>query len=82
MKERLGLTEIRKHANRMTFAEVSSSGNAGCFLVWLKLTRSLVESVVVSWHIMFVIIVNAHTQCVLDAHRSGPSISPGYQGFY
>lgn len=23
MKERLGLTEIRKHANRMTFAEVS-----------------------------------------------------------
>ena len=25
MKERLGLTEIRKHANRMTFAEVSSS---------------------------------------------------------
>lgn len=22
MKERLGLTEIRKHANRMTFAEV------------------------------------------------------------
>uniref|UniRef100_A0AAR2LPQ8 U4/U6 small nuclear ribonucleoprotein Prp31 n=1 Tax=Pygocentrus nattereri TaxID=42514 RepID=A0AAR2LPQ8_PYGNA len=24
MKERLGLTEIRKHANRMTFAEVSS----------------------------------------------------------
>lgn len=25
MKERLGLTEIRKHANRMTFAEVSTN---------------------------------------------------------
>lgn len=24
MKERLGLTEIRKHANRMTFAEVGT----------------------------------------------------------